>query len=196
MTIFRVIRFPNPMTRQEFKFLVHQNQRVDRFFGYVIFLFPLAAALWFLGAMILDYINDPKSSFMITFALVVALPCIGFAWWGIRKIRRKFKTFILIKFDTTQITAKEMVSLIAEKLNYVRRKEETELVVLHSDSWKTSYNIFMGSSTNELYADLRLNDNDGFFNIGITKVKRQFVNEVKLIAKERQCAVTVDMKAE
>lgn len=174
------------MTQQEFKTLVHSNQRADRFFGYVIFLFPLAAALWFLGAMILEYVKNPQSSFMIKVAMMVVLPCIGFSWWGIRKIRRKFKTFILIKFDANQITANEIVSLIAAKLNYVRRKEETELVVLHSDSWKTSYNIFIGNSTNELYADLRLNDNDGFFNIGITKVKRQFVNEVKRIAIERQ----------
>lgn len=184
------------MTRQEFKSLVHQNQRMDRFFGYVIFLFPLAAAFWFLGAKILEYIKDPQSSFMIKFAMMLALPCIGFSWWGIKKIRRRFKTFILIKFDANQITANEMVSLIASRLNYVRRKEETELIVMYSDSWKTSYNIFIGNSTHELYADLRLNDNDGFFNVGITNMKRQFVNEVKRIAKERQCVITVDMKAE
>jgi hypothetical protein len=184
------------MTRQEFKSLVHRNQRGERFFGYAMFLFPLGGAMGFLGNMVVDYVNNSQSLLMIKFALVVLLLCAGFAWWGIRKINKKFRTFILISFDATQLTAQELVNGIVETLNYRETKNESGLLTLHSDGWQTGHEIYAGSNAGELFADLRLNENYGFFSWTTKKLKERLVNEVISIGKEKQCEIMVTMEAE
>ena len=187
------------MTRQEFKSLVHRNQRWERFSGYFLFLLPLVTALWFLGDVFIDFVKTPSSSavkFVLVFALVIALLCAGFAWWGLRRISRKFKTFILIRFDSKQITAQELVNVIAEKLNYRKVTDDSGLLTLHAAGWQTSHEIYTGSHTGELFADLRLNDNYGFFSWTTKKLKKRLINEVISIGKERQCEIIVEEEAE
>jgi len=184
------------MTPQEFKSLVHRNQRGERFFGYVIFLLPLAGAVFFLGDMIVEYINEPQSLGMIKFALVVVALFAGFAWWGHRKISRKFKTFILVRFDATKLTAREILSIIIQKLNYVERKNDSGLITLCSDGWQTSHEVYVGSNESELFADLRLEENYGFFSWTTKKLKKRLVNEIISIGKEKQCEIEINSKFE
>lgn len=180
------------MTRQEFKILVHQHQRGERFFGYIFFFSPLVLALSFLGFVVLEYFKDPVTTFLIWFALIVSLLCAAFAWWGLRRIKRKFKD-IIITFDKNQVTDRELIDLIAEKMNCVKRKNDSELIILKSDGWQISYNIFIGSQTNELYADLRLDDNIGFLSWGMKKLKQRFVAEIEEIGKEREWVLRVNI---
>jgi hypothetical protein len=184
------------MTRQEFKSLVYRKQREERFFGYVLFLFPLGIAVWFLGDRVVNYVINPQSSFMIEFEVVLVLLCAGFAWLGIRKMNTKFKTFILIRFDATQLTTQELVDEIAEKLNYRKKTSEAGLLTLHSEGWQTAHEIYLGSHAGELFADLRLNENYGFFSWTTKKLKKRLANEVISIGKEKQCEIVVDMEAE
>lgn len=183
------------MTQQEFKALVHKNQSVERFFGYIMFLFPIAVALFFLGGMIVLYISDPISSIMIWIAGIIALPCAWWAWWGLRSIKRKFKTFTRITFDANQVTAKELIAEIAERMNCSTRKLESGLLQLRSDGWQTDYIVFMGTHTNQLFADIRITDNDGFFTWGIKKVKKRFGEAVNAVATERQLQLSLEMEA-
>jgi len=124
---FKKIRVnpPNKMTRQEFKTLVH-GQRGERFFGYIFFLSPLALALSFLVFVTVEYFKDPVTSFLVWFALIVAVLCGLFAWWGLRQIKRKFRDIFVITFDQNQITDRELINLIAEKMNCVKRKRDSE----------------------------------------------------------------------
>lgn len=187
------------MTRQEFKALVHRNQRWERFSGYFLFLFPPAFALWFLGDVLIDFVKDPSSSavkFVLVVALGLALLCAGFAWWGLRKINRKFKTFILFRVDSRQMTAQELVNVLAEKLNYRKVKDDSGLLTLHADGWQTAHEIYTGSDGDELFADLRLDENYGFFSWTTKKLKKRLINEVLSIGKERQCEIVVETEAE
>ena len=102
------------MTRQEFKILVHQHQRGERFFGYIFFFSPLVLALSFLGFVVLEYFKDPVTTFLIWFALIVSLLCAAFAWWGLRRIKRKFKD-IIITFDKNQVTDRELKNALLRK---------------------------------------------------------------------------------
>ena len=181
------------MTRQEFKTLVHRHERGERFFGYIFFLSPLALALSFLIFVVVEYFKDPVTSFLIWFALIVAVLCGLFALWGLRRIKRKFKGIMIITFDENQVTDRELINLIAEKMTCGIQKHQSGLLMLRSGGWQISYIVFMGSQTNELYADLRLDDNDGFFSWGIKKVKKRFVAMVDEIGKERSCQLIVDI---
>ncbi len=179
------------MTRNEFKSLVHQHQRGERFFGYIMFLSPLAVALWFLGAMVVDYINYPQTSILVWFAFIVTQLCAAFAWWGVHRIKGKFKDIIIITFDENQVTDRELINLIAEKMNCGKQNHESGLLLLRSGGWQTSYTIFIGSRTNEVFAEIRLSDNDGFFSWGIKKVQKRFVTAIDEIGMERSCRLTV-----
>lgn len=184
------------MTRQEFKTLVHRHERGERFFGYIFFLAPLAIALSFLVFVIVEYFKDPVTSFLVWFALIVAVLCGLFAWWGLRKIKRKFRDIFVITFDQTQITDRELNNLIAEKMNCGKQKHESGLLILRSGGWQTSYMIFIGSQANEIFADIRLRDNDGFFSWGIKKLKKRFVDAINTIESETQYKLAIALEAE
>lgn len=184
------------MTWQEFKTLVHRHERGERFFGYIFFLAPLAIALSFLVFVIVEYFKDPVTSFLVWFALIVAVLCGLYGWWGLRKIKPKFRDIFVITFDQTQITDRELINLIAEKMNCVKRKRDSELVILKSTGWQISYNVFIGSQTNELYVDLRLDDNGGFLSWGMKKLKQQFLDAINTIESETQYKLAVELEAE
>lgn len=182
------------MTRQEFKKLVHRNQWFEHLFGYFLFLTPLAFALWFVGYAIVDYFRNPDDLVIVYFALIVASPFVIFSWWGVRRIRRKSKV-ILIRFDESQISVHALVKLIAEKINCNIRKLDSGLIRLDSTGWQISYEVSIGGTANELYADLRLDENGGFISWGIKKLKKRFITGVEEIAKENQLTLTVEMEA-
>lgn len=184
------------MTREEFKGLVRRTQRSERISGYIIFLFPFATAVFFLGQTIVDYFKDSQSTIYIQIAAVIVILFGIIALLGIRMINRKFKTFILIRFDTTKVTADELTNAIMERLNYQRAKSESALLTLKPNGWQTSHQIYIGSDGREMFADLRLTDNDGFFNWATGKLKKRFVNEIVLIGKEKQCEIIVEMEAQ
>ena len=183
------------MTRQEFKTLVHRYEGGERFFGYIIFLSPLALALSFLVFVIVEYFKDPVTSFLVWFALIVAVLCGLFAWWGLRKIKRKFRDIFVITFDQNQITDRELINLIAEKMNCGKQKHESGLIILRSGGWQISYNVFIGRQTNELYANLRLDDNGGFLSWGMKKLKQQFLDAINAIESETQYKLAIELEA-
>jgi len=183
------------MTREEFKHLVHRNQLFERFFGYTFFMAPLTFSLLFLGVMVVHYINDPLTFFLVGFALVITGLCALFAWWGVRRIKRNYKKFMVIRFDTTKITANELINLIVEKLEYRKLKKDSGLLLLISGGWRT-HEVFIGSSTDEIYADLRISDNDGFFTSGLKKAKKWFVEKLSAVEQEVSCGIVLETEVE
>ena len=184
------------MTRQEFKTLVHRFERGERFFGYILFLSPLAIALPFLGFFVVEYFKDPVTSFLVWFGLVVVVLCSLFAWWGLRKIKRKFRDIFVITFDQNQITTTELIDQIAEKMICLKWKHKSGLLYLRSGGWQISYNIFTGSEANELFVAIHLDDNLGFLSWGIKKLKRKFVEAIHEIEKEIQHKLVIELEAE
>lgn len=183
------------MTREEFKQLVHRNQRFERFFGYVFFLSPLVFSLWLLGVMVVHYINDPFTFFLVGFALVITGLCALFAWWGVRRIKRSYKTVIVIHFNSSKITPNELIKLIADKLEYRKLEKDSGLLLLINSGWRP-HEVFVGSSTDEIYVDLRIFSNDGFSTWGLKKTKKWFVDKLSALEQEVSFGIVLEMDVE
>lgn len=185
------------MSREEFKSLVQKHEQGERFFGYLIFLSPSVAILWFFIDQVIDFIKNPEDAFLAQLAFVFLMFSAGISWLGIYRIRHKFKKLILIQFDEIRLTAPELIDLTAAKMNCDKQKYKSGLLVLRSKGWQTSYNIFIGVADrgNELFADLRLADNLGFFSWTIKKLKKRLLNTIAAIGKERHTEIAVELNA-
>ncbi|MBS1554782.1 MAG: hypothetical protein JSU09_07640 [Bacteroidetes bacterium] len=182
------------MSSEEFKALVKRDQYWERLFGIVIFSLPLFLALLLLGYFVSDYFTSTGSGvlILIVFNLVIVLLAAGFVWLGIRSIMAKYKTFILIKFDQSQISEKELLDLIVNRLKYRKLKSNLGLVKLTSSGWQTEHYLYWIGTANGIYADIQLGANVGFLTWGQKKLKRSFIKGIEKIAAESQFKVVVE----
>ncbi|NOS56707.1 MAG: hypothetical protein HOP37_10690 [Cyclobacteriaceae bacterium] len=180
------------MTSEKLIDIVERDQWFERWFGFLLFSIPLLFSLFFLGYFVLGYIRGSDILILVWFSLVVTLLCAGFAWLGIRGIQSKYRKFIVIQFNPSQVNESELINLIMDGLDYGKVKNDLALLKFVSQGQMDNV-LYVTNNSNEIYVNLQT---ESFLSWGQKKLKKRFVDKIKSVGQANQYTLTIEDRVE